>query len=65
MSEDLVTIADVRKAGYCVKGTREACRLRGIDFNRLVKAGIPVDELKDMDDAGVQHILRVKRGEGR
>ena len=63
MSEDLVTIADVRKAGYCVRGAREACRLRGIDFTKLVKSGIPVDELKDMDDAAIQHILRRKRGE--
>lgn len=65
MSDDVVTIADVRKAGYCVKGSREAARLRGIDFRDFLKNGIPVKDLEDKDDAMIQHILRVKRGEQR
>jgi len=65
MSDDIVTIADVRKAGYCVRGSREAARLRGIDFKDFLKNGIPVKKIEHMNDAMVQHILRVKRGEKR
>lgn len=62
ISEDRVTIYDVNRAGYCVKGIRDWCRQQGIPFRDFVKNGIPISEVEKMDDAIVQDVLRVKRG---
>lgn len=65
MSDERITIGDVRRAGYCVLGARKWCRQNGIDFKIFVKRGFPVSELHDLkNDAVVQQILRIK-GEGR
>ena len=61
MSREIITIADVREAGYCVKGAREWFRLKGLDFKGFLANGIAVETVAAMDDAMVQHILKIKR----
>jgi hypothetical protein len=51
----LVTINDCRAAGYCVTGIRDHCALIGVDFRRLVREGIPLEELAGLED---QIVLR-------
>lgn len=60
---DLVTIHHCRKAGLCVSGVRRHCALIGVDFRRLVKDGIPLAEVEDMEDAMVQRIISIARQE--
>lgn len=60
---DRVTISDVRAAGYCLRGARRHCETLGVDFRRLVREGIPISEIEDMDDAVVQAVLRRARGD--
>lgn len=41
----LITIDDVRKAGFCVVGARSWFAAHGIPFNQFIKDGIDSDEL--------------------
>jgi hypothetical protein len=45
-----LTINDCRAAGYCVTGIRDHCVLLGFDFRRLVREGIPLEDLAGLDD---------------
>ncbi len=60
---DRVTISHVRAAGYCLRGVRRHCATLGVDFRQLVRGGIPISEIEDMDDAVVQEIIRRARGD--
>lgn len=59
-----ITLADCREAGYCGRGVREKFDLLGLDFRRLVKEGIPVEELRHIDDAQVQRLVEMIDGRG-
>lgn len=55
-----LTLADVRRANYCLKGAREHCELAGIDYRSFVRNGyILVEDLPE-GDAVIDHIMRVK-----
>lgn len=63
-----MTLADCREAGYCGRGVREKFDLLGLDFRRLVKEGIPVEELRHIDDAQIQRLVDMidgRRSDGR
>lgn len=62
MSDDTLTIADAHRAGYCIKGIREWHSSNGRDFRDFVRNGIPMKEAEQIDDAFVQHLVRLKRG---
>lgn len=49
-----VTASILRKNKKCMRGARAHCLRLGLDFKRLVREGIPVDELKSIDDLFVQ-----------
>lgn len=46
----VVRLSDCVDAGYCVKGARAHCKLLGLDFRRLARVGIPLEELEHFDD---------------
>lgn len=58
--DEIVTIEDARKAGYCVKGIRDWAKLRGIDFRSLVKHGMKASELEKTDEIG-RSVVEAKR----
>lgn len=58
---DKLTIQDVRRAGYCVRGARAHCKLIGVDFKQLIRDGIPFAELEPMQDRTVQKSLEEAR----
>lgn len=62
MTEPRVTVTTLRKARLCVKGSRRQCEVLGLDFKRLVKEGLPVSELREIDDAVVQRCVRIAEG---
>jgi hypothetical protein len=59
-----ITIADVRKAGYCISGARKWFADHGLDFNHFVKHGIDSEEFLSKGDAHAQRVieLKVQRG---
>lgn len=56
---DRVTIQDCRDAGFCVSGIRAVCETHGLDFRALVRAGLPLEPLKDIDDLTVKRVVRI------
>jgi len=58
-----VRIQDVRAAGYCVRGLREKVEAYDLDLRRLVKEGLPYEEVeaKAGQDAQVQRVLEACR----
>lgn len=61
---EMISIQDVRRAGYCISGAREWCNLREISFRDLVRRGVPASDVENLGDPIVEHILKVKRSEG-
>lgn len=61
--EEIITMSDIRDAGFCAKGLREFCLKHDIDMRRLVRGGIPVSEVEHIEDANFLRVLAVKRGE--
>lgn len=59
----LITVNHIRGAGYCVVGLKQFCHANNIDFKRLVREGIPEEELLKMNDEMVNDV--VERAHGR
>lgn len=57
MNEIRVTINDVRMAGYCGSGLREFCDAHGINLPKLIREGLPVEELEKIEDARIHNVL--------
>lgn len=62
MSDEIITMSDVRDAGFCAPGLRKFCSDNGVDLRRLVREGIPVSEVEHIEDANLQRVIRMKRG---
>lgn len=68
MSEPLVTIDHIRRArelhgGYCARGIKVWCERHGIDFRRLLQEGLPCAELEHIDDAFLNKVVLIAKGE--
>lgn len=61
MSEELLTIADCRRVGFCVKGVKRACEVHKQDFRALVKTGLPLTEMDKLDDVNVRRAVAEAR----
>lgn len=60
MSDDLdrvVTVAEMRQAGYCVAGQKRWFTGYGFDFREVVRKGVTVRELLATGDANAQHVV--------
>jgi hypothetical protein len=49
--------------GLCVQGQRRFCEANGIDFRRFIKDGIPLDELRGIDDLNLKKAIAVAEAE--
>lgn len=58
-----ITTDHTSAVDYCQRGTFASCKKLGIDYRRLVKEGIPIEELEHIDDEMVQRVLRIARAE--
>lgn len=56
----VVTINDIRKAGYCVAGARRWFELHGLDFKKMLDGGIPEDDLLATGDSMALEVVRRK-----
>lgn len=52
----IVTIQDIRDAGYCARGAREWAKRHGYDFKLFIINGMPIETL---DAHGDEFCLRV------
>ena len=58
-----ITLKHLRKAGYCVRGTKAVCKRHGIDWNAAVRAGgLDVEKIEHIDDAMIKRLIEVARG---
>jgi hypothetical protein len=49
-----------------MRGTREFCKKHNLDFRKLVREGLDIEELNGINDAMVENALRYINGkEGR
>ncbi|WP_288959811.1 hypothetical protein [uncultured Sulfitobacter sp.] len=56
-SNMIVTINDVRKAGYCAGGARGWFRANGMDFNDFLRNGIAADDFLEQGDHLAQDVV--------
>lgn len=52
-----IYIKDLVACNYCIKGIKEFCKRHNLDFRKLVREGINVEEIKDIDDAMLFNII--------
>jgi len=57
----IVYIADIRAAGYCVKGARKWFELHGLDFKAFLRDGIDAKELIEKGDGLAKKVVEMKR----
>ncbi len=58
--DDLViTISDVRRAGYCVAGARGWFAQQGLDFRDFIRNGLPASRMMETDELG-KGVVRLK-----
>lgn len=59
---ELITLADCKRAGYCIKGVNKFVGAADMDVRHFAKHGIPVEQALAMDgwQAIVQHVLKIK-----
>lgn len=50
-------VEDGIKAGMCIRGQREFCKLHGRSFMDFARHGIDVEELNGIEDAGLKRAL--------
>jgi len=62
----LVTIHDLRRLGYCMRGCRRWFAQHGIDWQRVRREGITTDELRATNDALADRVIEdVEARDGR
>lgn len=63
MSDDRITIDDIRKAGHCVSGARTWFQRHQLDFREFLKRGESADLLASKDGYGnrVVEITRARK----
>lgn len=59
----IIYIQDCLRAGYCVRGVKDYCKARGIDFRHLVRYGVCIEQSKIEIDGYVQKVIDLKQKE--
>lgn len=56
---EYITLRDVQRAGYCMKGVKEWCALKGYDWRTMVHTGYPLEKARDLNESITNHIIQV------
>ncbi len=56
MSELIIQIKDMRKAGHCVSGIRDFMKLHDLDMRTFVRQGLPVSAFDGIVDANLEEV---------
>lgn len=66
MDQDpIVTMDDIRKAGYCARGARRWFETHGLDFRDFMENGVPASVMLATGDAQGEHVVRCKQERDR
>lgn len=58
---DMMTIGDIRKTGYCVRGSLAHAERLGLDRKALVRVGLPIEDLEKIDDENVRRCVETAK----
>lgn len=61
MTENRITMNDVRKAGHCALGTKTWFEKYGFDFRDFLKNGIDEEKFLSTNDGLAQRIVRITK----
>jgi len=57
----MVRMEHLRRLKFCSRGAREFCQQHGLDWSRLVREGLPVEEVAATGDAMALMLVEVAR----
>lgn len=60
MEDPIITIADIRATGHCVRGAGRWFALHGLDFKKFMREGLPASTLLATDDALARQVVEHK-----
>lgn len=60
----IIYLKDCLQAGYCLKGVKEYCKVKSIDFKKFVRHGYTVDEQQEIDGL-IQKVIDLKNKENK
>lgn len=61
----IVTMRHIRQAGLCSRGLRKFAENHQFDFDDFLKNGMPLDQVRLIDDAMVQRVADLAEAEAR
>lgn len=61
MTKEVVTMTDARACGFCAAGVISRLVQLGFPKWQILKGGIPIEQLAEVDDAQVQRAIEVAR----
>lgn len=61
----IIYLRDCLQAGYCVKGVKAYCKVKSIDFKKLVRHGYCVEENEQNVDGLIQKVIDLKNKENK
>lgn len=61
MSDDRITMDDIRAAGHCVRGVKEWFERHGLDFRLFLREGISEEEFLASGDSLARRIVDLKK----
>lgn len=66
MTDDqVITVEHVAKAGMCVRGLRNWCRVHHLDVHEVMRKGLTVEEARNLHDAFADKVIEVLERESR
>lgn len=67
MTQQTITMTDVRASGLCARGAKTWFQSHGLDFRKFLREGMPLDEVAKLDDGlsnrVVQYVRKTRGGE--
>lgn len=61
----IVTIQDIRNAGFCARGARRWAKENGWDFADFLKNGMPIEKMEAQDDYFCQTVAAYVRNKNK
>jgi hypothetical protein len=57
----VIRMPDIRRALMCGRGTQGWFRLRGLDYERFIREGYPIEELESIEDEMARQVCSAAR----
>lgn len=60
-NDEMVTMRDIRGAGFCSSGARMFFKMHALDWPKFLKEGLPVTVFEPIEDFYAQQLVRFIR----